>query len=103
MLGKFVPRLVIFLAVMCRGDAVRMRGEIMKLCGSAVPVVSAQPSVIASIASVTHKLLLYEIKQNNIMPISPSLHPRFQCADFPGAKIAWGRNARAEMLHRKAK
>jgi hypothetical protein len=98
-----VPGLVIFLAVMSRGDAVRVRGKIMKLGGSAMPVVSAHSSVIASIASVTHEMLLYEIKQNNTMPISPSLYPRFHCADLPGAKLAWGRNARAEMLHRKAK
>jgi hypothetical protein len=93
-----VPGLVIFLAMMRRGDAVRVRGEIMKLGGSAVPVVSAQPSVIASIASVTHELLLYEIKQNNTMPISPSPYSRFHSANFPGAKLVCGRNAGAEML-----
>ena len=98
-----MPRLVIFLAVMCRGDAVRMRGEIMKLCGSAVPVVSAQPSVIASVASVTHELLLYKIKQNNTMPISPSLYPRFRSTNFPCAKLVCGRNARAEKLLRTTK
>jgi hypothetical protein len=59
MFGKFVPRLVISLAVMHLGDPVSVRGKVMKLRGSLVPVVSAFPAVISSITSVAHKSLLH--------------------------------------------
>jgi hypothetical protein len=65
-----VSGLVIFMAVMRRSDTVGVRGEIVKLGGSLVPVVSAQPAMVASISSVAHESLLYEIKLNNTMPIS---------------------------------
>jgi hypothetical protein len=53
MFRKFASNLVIFLAVMCRSDAVGVRCKIVELGGPLVPVVSASP------ASVAHELLLY--------------------------------------------
>ena len=61
---------MILLAVTHCGDAVGVRGKIVELGGSLVPIVSAWPAVIASIAAVAHGSLLYEIKLNGTMPIS---------------------------------
>ena len=47
-----VPGLVIFFAVMSCGDTVSMRGKIMELGGSLVPIISSLP------ASVAHESLL---------------------------------------------
>jgi hypothetical protein len=56
MLRKFASSLVIFLTVMCRSDTVGVRGKIVELGGSLVPVVSALP------ASIAHESLLHKIK-----------------------------------------
>ena len=56
---KLVSGLVIFLAVMRRSDTVSVRGKIVELGGSEVPVVSALPAMVASVASVAHESLLY--------------------------------------------
>jgi hypothetical protein len=61
---KFVSGLVIFLAVMRRSDTVGVRGKIVELSGSLVPVVSASP------ASVVHVSLLCEINWCNRPPAS---------------------------------
>jgi hypothetical protein len=53
--GKLVSGLVIFLFVMLRGDTVRVRGKIVKLGGSMVPVIPAPP---ASGGCFAHGLLL---------------------------------------------
>jgi hypothetical protein len=53
--GEFVSGLVIFLFVMLRGDAVCMRGKIVKFGGSLVPVVSPSP---ASGGCFAHESLL---------------------------------------------
>jgi predicted fused transcriptional regulator/phosphomethylpyrimidine kinase len=67
-----VSGLVIFLAVMRRSDTVGVRGKIVELGGSEVPVVSAEPGVVSSIASVAHEPLLYEIKLDCTTLISPA-------------------------------
>jgi hypothetical protein len=59
--GILVSRTVIFLAVMRGSNAVGVRGEVVVLGGSLVPVVSALPAMISSIASVAHERLLNEI------------------------------------------
>jgi len=51
--------LIIALAVMRRGDTVGVRGKIVELRGSLVPVTSALPTSVAQ-----HKSLLYQIKLN---------------------------------------
>jgi hypothetical protein len=40
------------------GDAVSVRGKIVKFSGSLVPVVFSSPAMVASVASVAHKSLL---------------------------------------------
>jgi hypothetical protein len=59
-----VPGLVIFLAVMRSSDTVGVRGKVVELGSSLVPIVSASP------ASVAHQSLLYEIKLNCTMLLS---------------------------------
>jgi hypothetical protein len=58
MFGKFVSGLVISLTVMHRCDAVSVRGKVMELGGSLVPVVSAFPAMASSITSIAHESLL---------------------------------------------
>jgi hypothetical protein len=53
MFGMFVSSLVIFLAVMCRSDAVGVRCKIVELGSPLGPVVTASPALVA------HELLLY--------------------------------------------
>src|SRR4029077_2670143 len=55
------------LNLMRHSDTVSVRGEIVKLDGSLVPVVSAYPAMVPSVG---HESLLYEIKLNNTTPIS---------------------------------
>ena len=50
--------LVILFAVMRCSDTVGMRRKIVELGGSLMPVVSAYPAMIASVATIAHKLLL---------------------------------------------
>ncbi len=61
---------MIFVAVTRCSDTVSVRGKIVELGSSLVPIVSAYPFVIPSIASVAHGSLLYEIKLNSTMRIS---------------------------------
>jgi hypothetical protein len=70
--GKLVSGLVIFLFVMLGGDAVGVRGKIVKLGGSLVPVVSAAPS---SGGCFSHASLLYRIIVNCNMAIASVLFP----------------------------
>lgn len=56
--GKFVAGFVVSLAMMRGSDAVRVRGQVMELGGSLVPVVAAYPAMTAAVASIAHKLLL---------------------------------------------
>jgi hypothetical protein len=56
MFRKLVSSLVISLAVMGRSDAVGVRGKIVELGGSLVPIASALPALVA------HVTLLYEMK-----------------------------------------
>ena len=58
MFGKFVSGLVISLGVMHRSDAVSVRGKVMELGGSLVPVVAAFPAMASSITSIAHESLL---------------------------------------------
>ena len=73
LLGMLVSGLVIFLAVMCRRYTMGVRRKIVKLGGSLVPVASALPAMIASIASIAHELLLFGIRLNCTTLISPAL------------------------------
>ena len=52
------------MAVTHGGDTVGVRGKIVKLGGSLVPIVSAQPAMVASVA---HNSLLHEIEFNGAM------------------------------------
>jgi hypothetical protein len=88
--------LVIFLAVMRRSDTVGVRGEIVQLGGSLIPVVSAHPAMVASIASVAHESLLHEIKLNNTTRISLPQVP-ILISEFRWHESCMGRNHRAEM------
>ncbi len=45
-----MPSLEILLAVMRRGDTMRVRGKIVKLSGSLVPVTSALPPSVAHVS-----------------------------------------------------
>jgi hypothetical protein len=54
----------------------------VELGGSLVPVISAYPAMVASVASVAHESLLYEIKLNSTMPISLPPCPTFREADL---------------------
>jgi hypothetical protein len=53
---------------MRRSDTVGVRGKIMELGGSLVPVASAYPGVVTPVTSVAHASLLYGIKLNLTKP-----------------------------------
>ena len=115
---KFVSGLVIFLSVTRCGDAVGVRGKIMELGGSLVPVVSAKPAMVAPVASVAHESLLFEIKLNSTMPISLSPYPTFRRENLsrlasgvayfgtmmaPGSRIEWKRICRTKNGSKRCK
>jgi hypothetical protein len=60
--GKLVSSLVVSLFVMLRGDAMGVRGKIVELGGSLVPVVPALPP---SGVCFAHELLLYKLMVNS--------------------------------------
>jgi hypothetical protein len=77
-----VPGLVILVSVTRRSDAVSVRSKIVELGSSLVPIVSAFPAMVATIASVAHKQLLQEIKLHSITRIP---QPRRTHSKEPGS------------------